>query len=75
MKPPRKKFTVEVAIEERDIQMLQLRAEGYSAKEIGKAVCLSGRTVEFRTDALKQLLGAKNSYHLIYLAVKQQLIT
>jgi DNA-binding CsgD family transcriptional regulator len=75
MKPGTLTYTLEVVFDERDVKMMQLRSDGYSAQEIGAAVFLSPRTVEAHFDGLRKLLGAKSSYHLIKIAMKQGLIT
>lgn len=65
---------IEAVLDERDLQILQLKAKGKTAQQTGAEVFLSPRTVEARLDGLRRLLGAKNAYHLIYMAMKQRLI-
>jgi DNA-binding NarL/FixJ family response regulator len=67
--------TIEAQIDERDLFILQQKAEGRTAKEIAPKVFLSHRTVEARMDSLRRLLGAVSSENLIYKALKQGLIT
>lgn len=66
--------TIEAHIDELDLKLVQLKAEGMSAREIGPIVFRSPRTVEARLDALRRLLGANSSENLIYKAMKQGLI-
>lgn len=51
----------------RQMDCALLMTEGYSAKEIGKTLSLSYRTVEDYIDVLKHKFGAKNRLHLIKL--------
>jgi DNA-binding NarL/FixJ family response regulator len=62
------------ALTPRQREILQLLAEGKSAKEIGVALGLSPRTVEFHKYTLMQALGMENSVELIRFAFKHGLI-
>lgn len=62
-----------VALSARQRDILRLLAGGRSAKEIGKALDLSPRTVEFHKYKLMESLGLKNSAELIQFAVKRGL--
>ena len=59
----------------RQREILQLLAEGKSAKEIATTLVLSTRTVEFHKYALMDTLGLENSAELIRFAIKHGLIT
>ena len=55
-------------------EILQLLAEGKSAKAIAAALGLSARTVEFHKYTLMDALGMENSAELIRFAIKHGLI-
>jgi DNA-binding NarL/FixJ family response regulator len=63
------------ALTPRQREILQLLAEGKTAKEIAAALALSTRTVEFHKYALMDTLGIQNSSQLIRFALKHGLIT
>ena len=58
----------------RQREILQLFAEGKSAKEIGAVLSLSARTVEDHKYRLMESLGIENSTELIRFAIKHGLI-
>lgn len=57
----------------RQRQVLRLLTEGLSAKEIGRRLDISSRTVEFHKYQLMELLGAKSAAELIHYAIKHGL--
>jgi DNA-binding NarL/FixJ family response regulator len=59
----------------RQRQILQLLAEGKSAKQVATALDISARTVEFHKYTLMQSLGVKNSAELIRFAARHGLIS
>ncbi|MCU0578114.1 MAG: response regulator transcription factor [Desulfobacterota bacterium] len=59
----------------RQREVLQLLAEGKSAKEIGALLNISARTVEFHKYRIMELLHIKTSAELVQYAVKQGLIS
>src|SRR5688572_24744144 len=59
----------------RQREILQLLAEGKTAKDIATALSLSTRTVEFHKYALMDTLGMQNSSELVRFAIKHGLIT
>jgi len=59
----------------RQREILQLLAEGKSAKEIGAVLDISARTVEFHKYRIMELLNIKTSAELVQYAVKQGLIS
>ena len=62
------------ALTPRQREILQLLAEGKSAKVIAAALGLSARTVEFHKYTLMDALGIENSAGLIRFAVKRGLV-
>jgi DNA-binding NarL/FixJ family response regulator len=52
-------------------EVLQLRAEGKPAREIGDVLGVSTPTVEFHEYEMMQTLGIQNSAELIHFAIKQ----
>jgi DNA-binding NarL/FixJ family response regulator len=58
----------------RQRQVLQLLAEGRSAKEIASALSISTRTVEFHKYQMMETLGLHTNAELIHFAIKQGLV-
>ena len=65
----------ESAITPRQREILQLLAEGRSAKEIGEALSISAQTVNFTIYRLMDTHGLHNSAELIHLAIKLGIAT
>ncbi len=63
------------ALTSRQREILQLLAEGKTAKEIAAGLSLSARTVEFHKYTLMDALGMDNSAELIRFAIKHGLVT
>jgi DNA-binding NarL/FixJ family response regulator len=59
----------------RQREILQLVAEGYSAKEIGRALNISARTVESHKYQIKEALNVKTSAELVQFAIKHGIIS
>ena len=59
-----------VALTPRQREILQLLAEGRSAKEIAAALDISARTVEFHKYQMMESLGLQSSAELIHFALK-----
>jgi len=59
----------------RQREILQLLAEGRSAKEIASALGISARTVEFHKYQMMESLQVRNSAELVYFAIKQGIVT
>src|SRR5262245_13001887 len=59
----------------RQREILQLLAEGHSAKEIAATLGISARTVEFHKYRMMESLRVENSAELILFAVKHGLVT
>jgi len=60
---------------ERQREILQLIAEGHSAKEIATMLTISSRTVEFHKYRIMKDLGLKSAAELVHYAVKHGIIT
>ena len=58
----------------RQREVLQLLAEGKSAKEIAAVLGLSTRTIEDHKYRMMEILGIENSVELIHFAIKHGLI-
>lgn len=59
----------------RQIEVLQLLAEGHSAKEVGALLDISTRTVEFHKYRMMEELNLKSSAELIQYAIKHGIIS
>jgi DNA-binding NarL/FixJ family response regulator len=63
------------ALTPRQRQILQLVAEGQSAKQIAAGLDISARTVEFHKYTLMESIGAKNTAELIHFATRHGVIS
>jgi len=59
----------------RQREVLQLFAEGRSAKEIAEALAISVRTVEFHKYQMMEVLAIHNSTELTHFAIKHGIVT
>ena len=59
----------------RQREVMQLLAEGKSAKEIAKILHISTRTVEFHKYNMMEQLGIKTSAELVHFAIKHGIVT
>jgi len=59
----------------REREILQLLAEGRSAKEIAAALSISPRTVEFHKYHMMETHGLHSSAELIHFAIKQEIVS
>ena len=59
----------------RQREVLQLLAEGHSAKEIADILCISPRTVEFHKYRMMEDLNIKTSAELVHYAIKHGIVT
>jgi DNA-binding NarL/FixJ family response regulator len=57
----------------RQQQILRLLGQGYSAKEIGKLLNISSRTVEFHKYRIMEAHGLRRSVELVHLAIRHGL--
>ena len=58
----------------RQREILQLLAEGHSAKEIARTLAISTRTVEFHKYQLMEALGLNSSAELVHFAIKHGIV-
>ena len=63
-----------VALTPRQREILQLVAEGRSAKEIASSLSISARTVEFHKYQMMETLGLHTTADLIHFAIKHGLV-
>ena len=59
----------------RQREVMQLLAEGKSAKEIAKLLHISTRTVEFHKYSMMEQLGIKTSAELVHFAIKHGIVS
>ncbi len=59
----------------RQREVLQLLAEGRSAKEIADTLTISARTVEFHKYQMMETLGLHHSAELVHFAIKHGIVT
>jgi DNA-binding NarL/FixJ family response regulator len=59
----------------RQREILQLLAEGRSAKEIAATLAISARTVEFHKYQMMEAHGLRNNAELIHFAIKHGIVT
>ena len=59
----------------RQREVLQLLAEGNSAKEVADILCISPRTVEFHKYRIMEELGLSSSAELVQYSIKQGIIS
>ncbi len=59
----------------RQREILQLLAEGRSAKEIADTLAISARTMEFHKYQMMETLGLHNSAELVHFAIKQGIVS
>lgn len=71
--PKSEKAPIE-SLSPRQREILQLLAEGNSAKEVATTLSISPRTVEFHKYQMMESLGIKTSAELIHFAVKHGLV-
>jgi len=62
------------ALTPRQREVLQLLAEGRSAKEVAAALAISPRTVEFHKYQMMETLGIRSSAELVHFALKHGLV-
>lgn len=72
-KAPR--FKEEIKLNEREMEVLQLICQEFTAAEIGQKVFLSPRTVEGIRSSLLEKIGVRNTAGLVMYAVKNGIVT
>lgn len=70
--PPR--FREEIRLNDRELSVLQLICQEYTAAEIGQKVFLSPRTVEGIRSSLLEKIGVRNTAGLVMYAVKNGIV-
>lgn len=73
-KEPRKATEPAAKLTPRQREILQLLAEGCSAKEVGDKLQISARTVEFHKYQMMETLQLHNSAELVHFAIKQGIV-
>ena len=63
------------ALTPRQREILQMLADGRSAKQIGSALAISSRTVEFHKHQIMQAYGLHSSAELVHFAIKHGIAT
>ena len=58
----------------RELQILELIAQGYSAKEVAQAINIAPRTVEGHIDTIRLKLQARNRAHMVAKAVAARMV-
>lgn len=71
---PRKGSDPVAKLTPRQREILQLLAEGRSAKEIAEALAISARTVEFHKYQTMETLGLHHSAELVHFAIKHGIV-
>ena len=64
-----------VKLSTRQREVLQLLAEGKTAKEVACSLNISARTVEFHKYKMMEILGIKSSAELVQYAIKQGIVS
>jgi DNA-binding NarL/FixJ family response regulator len=72
---PRDTNDVLKALTLRQREILQLLAEGHSAKQIGRMLAISARTVEFHKYQMMDSHGLHSSAELVHFAIKHGIVT
>lgn len=72
---PRPKFVEEGVFTEREMEVLRLLCEQYTAQEIADKLFISRRTVEGHKDNLFAKTGARNLVGLVIFALQNQLVS
>jgi len=69
------RFKPDVVLSEKEIEILQLICQEYTAAEIGKKIFLSPRTVEGMRSAMLEKVGVRNTAGLVMYAVKNGIVS
>jgi DNA-binding CsgD family transcriptional regulator len=68
------KWEFEPELTQRELQILELVAQGYSAKGVAQEIKIAPRTVEGYIDTIKLKLGARNRAHMVTIAIASHLL-
>ena len=71
---PQKTHDPAAKLTPRQREILQLLAEGRSAKEIADTLAISARTVEFHKYQMMEMLGLHHSAELVHFAIKHGIV-
>ncbi len=58
----------------REVQIIQYKAQGFTAKEIAKCIGLEYRTIEIYIGSIIKKLEAKNIAHAVYIAAQENIL-
>ena len=68
------KRATEPELTQREFQILELVAQGYSAKEVAQEINIAPRTVEGYIDTIKLKLRARNRAHMVTIAITSHIL-
>lgn len=68
------RFKEEIRLNEKEVEILQLICQEYTAAEIGKKIFLSTRTIEGIRSVLLEKVGVRNTAGLVMYAVKNGIV-
>jgi DNA-binding NarL/FixJ family response regulator len=61
-------------LSDREIQIIQFKAQGFTAKEISRMIGLEYRTIEVYISNIRKKLEAKNMVHAICIAMHKNML-
>lgn len=65
----------DLALTKRELQILELIAQGYSAKEVALEIKIAPRTVEGHIDTIRLKLRARNRTHMVAKAIAAHMLS
>lgn len=65
----------DLVLTHRELQILELVAQGYSAKEVAQEISIAPRTVEGHIDTMRLKLRARNRAHMVVKAIAADVLT
>jgi DNA-binding NarL/FixJ family response regulator len=68
----RSRFSLKIELSEREIEVLRLICQEFTAKEIAEKLHLSSRTVEGHKNNMLEKIGAKNTIGLVVYAIEHK---
>lgn len=60
-----------ICVTEHQRKVLELTAQGYIAKEVGAILSISGKTVGVLLTQMRRRAGARNTVHLVRIAIEK----